>query len=91
MPAMLFGGYFVNSASYPWWLGWVRFTSPVYYANCAILISQWREGPAEGQEALNFLVGGIGYWNCIFMMCFLIAAWRLAAYFMLKFNIEKFQ
>jgi ABC-type multidrug transport system permease subunit len=39
MPCLLFGGFFINSSSYPWWLAWVRFTSPVYYANCAILIA----------------------------------------------------
>lgn len=91
MPCLLFGGFFVNSASYPWWLAWIRFTSPVYYAFSAILIAQWRKGPVEGQEALDFLVGGIGYWNCIYMMMILIALWRFAAYLMLKANVNKFQ
>lgn len=39
MPAILFGGLFVNSTSYPVWLGWLKYLSPIYYANCGILIA----------------------------------------------------
>lgn len=45
MPVILFGGLFVNSDSFPPWLGWVKYTSPVYYANCAMLLAEWRTYP----------------------------------------------
>ena len=45
MPTLLFGGLYINSNSYPAWLGWVRYISPVYYANCGMLLAEWRTHP----------------------------------------------
>lgn len=46
MPAILFGGFFANSNSYHFvWLGWFRYISPIYYANCGILLADYRTAP----------------------------------------------
>ena len=46
MPTILFGGLFVNSDSYSIAaLGYIRYLSPVFYANCAMLIAQWKTDP----------------------------------------------
>lgn len=42
MPAIMFGGLFVNSNSYPAYLNWLKYLSPIYYANSGILLAQWQ-------------------------------------------------
>jgi hypothetical protein len=47
----MFGGFFANSNSYLPVLGLFRFLSPVYYANCAILIAQWQTASGVSYQA----------------------------------------
>ena len=91
MQALLFGGFFINSSSYPGFLVWAKYTSPIFFADSAILVAQWTNGPEEGQQALQYFVGNIGYWNCIYCLMLMIFFWRTAAYLMLRWNVEKFQ
>lgn len=94
MPAILFGGLFVNSNSYPSYLVWLKYISPIYYANCGILLSQWRtdySSPAY-QMALNFLVGEeISYTECVYAMIALFVVWRAASFIALLRSVSKFQ
>lgn len=90
-PTLMFGGFFINSNSYPPSIGWIRYLSCVFYSFSAILRAQWERGPEAGREALAFLVGDIQYWNCVYALMILAFAWRVAAYFMLLWNMEKFQ
>lgn len=39
MPAIMFGGFFANSNTYTAAVAWMKYISPVYYANCGILIA----------------------------------------------------
>ena len=48
MPTLMFGGFFINSQSYPPSIAWIRYLSPVYYANSGILRAQWERGPVAG-------------------------------------------
>jgi ABC-type multidrug transport system permease subunit len=45
MPAIMFGGFFANSNTYIAGFGLLKNISPVYYANSAILLAQWRTDP----------------------------------------------
>jgi len=58
MPAVLFGGMFLNSNSYPVWIGWMKYLSPIYFANCGVLLAQWQTAEEiQYQYALAFFVG----------------------------------
>ncbi len=82
----------MNSTALPAFVAWIRFCTPIYYAFQALAIVQWKNGPIEGQQALDFLVSTpTEYWNNIYCLCLLVAAWRIGAYLMLRWNIEKFQ
>lgn len=95
IPTLLFGGFFINSSSIPAAVAWLRFCTPIYYGFQALCIVQWKSQSAENPaaaEALDFLVDKPDeYWNNIYAMCMIVLAWRLAAYFMLRWNIDKFQ
>jgi ATP-binding cassette subfamily G (WHITE) protein 1 len=93
MPAVLFGGLFVNSNSYPAYLSWIKYTSPIYYSNCGILLSQWRTDNSSPSYniALNFLVGTeISYTECVYAMIALFVAWRFASFIALLRSVTKF-
>jgi len=41
IPLVLFGGFFLNNATVPAWLGWIKWLSWFKYSNSALLINQW--------------------------------------------------
>ncbi|XP_076032219.1 eye pigment precursor family transporter white [Oratosquilla oratoria] len=43
IPLMLFGGFFLNNGSVPWYLTWFRYLSWFSYGNEALLINQWKD------------------------------------------------
>jgi ABC-type multidrug transport system permease subunit len=93
MPAVLFGGLFVNSNSYPVYLVWLKYLSPIYYANCGILLAQWRTDTSAPSYniALDFLVGTkISYTECVYAMIILFVVWRFASFIALLRSVSKF-
>lgn len=48
IPMLLFGGYFLNNGSVPWYLTWVSYLSWFRYANEGLMVNQWAQyGPGE--------------------------------------------
>jgi len=97
MPTILFGGLFINTTSMPAYISWIRWTSPVYYANCGILLAQWRTapnpkpfGPNPYHVALDFLIGDISFTECVYALIALLVIWRLASYIALRRSVSKF-
>jgi|694.fasta_scaffold68550_2 ATP-binding cassette subfamily G (WHITE) protein 1 len=97
MPTILFGGLFINTTSMPSYLSWIRWTSPVYYANCGMLLAQWRTAPNPFLVkpnpytlALDFLIGDISYSECVYALIALLFVWRVASYIALKRSVTKF-
>ncbi|KAF8791853.1 Protein white like protein [Argiope bruennichi] len=43
MPLVLFGGFYLNSASVPVYFIWLKYISMFFYANEALLINQWKD------------------------------------------------
>ncbi|ROT66059.1 putative protein white-like [Penaeus vannamei] len=41
IPLMLFGGFFLNSQSVPWYFIWIKYLSWFNYGNEALIINQW--------------------------------------------------
>ncbi|XP_055690663.1 protein white isoform X2 [Lutzomyia longipalpis] len=52
IPFLLFGGFFLNSASVPFYFSWLSYLSWFRYANEALLINQWAE-VEPGEIACN--------------------------------------
>lgn len=94
MPAIMFGGFFANSNSYVNFIAWLKYISPVYYANCGILISNWKTNYASPNYnfALDLLVGDqITYSECVWGMVALALFWRVLSFIGLKRGVTKFQ
>lgn len=93
MPAVMFGGFFINSSSFVAFIAWMKYISPIYYANCGILIAQWKtdlSSPTYG-IALNYLVGdSITYSDCLIGLTALVVFWRILSFLALKRNVTKF-
>lgn len=50
IPFLLFGGYFLNTGSVPFYFKWLSYLSWFRYGNEALLINQWTSvGPGEIQ------------------------------------------
>lgn len=48
IPFLLFGGFFLNSGSVPFYFEWLSYLSWFRYGNEALLINQWADvGPGE--------------------------------------------
>jgi len=43
IPFLLFGGFFLNSGSVPWYFKWLSYLSWFKYGNEALLINQWQD------------------------------------------------
>jgi len=41
MPIMLFSGFFSNAGSYPDWIGWIQYISPIKYSLEAMIWNQF--------------------------------------------------
>jgi len=52
IPAMLFGGFFLNSASVPSWLLWLKHLSWLYYGFEVLAVNQW-----EGVQGIECRLG----------------------------------
>lgn len=44
IPTMLFGGFFINSSSYPPVVGLLKYLTPMYFSNAAIMRANWHDG-----------------------------------------------
>ena len=93
MPFVLFSGFFTNVESFPKWIGWVQYISPVRYGlECAV------RNEFEGYKMQLFIPNPITYLNfklgmplCIIMLFVTTYGLKVLACFCLKFLIKKFQ
>lgn len=98
IPFLIFGGFFLNSASVPSYFEYLSFLSWFRYANEALLINQWsnvQDGeiactrlnvtcPSSGQIILETFNFKVENFSFdVVCLCILIAAFRLAALFCL--------
>jgi hypothetical protein len=93
MPAILFGGFFANNTGYTIAaLGYLRFISPIYYANCGILLADYRTADIPAYtRALSYLVGDkISYTECIWALIALLVFWRTLSFIALRRSVTKF-
>jgi ATP-binding cassette subfamily G (WHITE) protein 1 len=93
MPIMLFGGLFANSGSYPSWIGWIQYISPIRYGLEALVRNEFLDREmlpdvTNPVESLNFELGGN---VCLIMLAVLAIFFRLVSVGFLKLLVRKFQ
>ena len=56
LPAMFFGGFFLNNAQVPVYLQWLRYYSWLMFTNEALTINQW-DGVQFPNTTIDFVTG----------------------------------
>ena len=90
LPAILFGGLFVNDSSMFKALSWIQYISPIRYGFQNLAISQWKP---QGEEAIYELYLGfdtLNYWDCTIALATLAVVARIISIWVLKINMKKF-
>jgi ABC-type multidrug transport system permease subunit len=93
MPFILFGGFFANSASYPGWVTWIQYLSPIRYALEALVRNEFLNlelapGVPNLITVLNF---NIGTPACLGILAGFSVFFRIVSLVFLKVLIKKFQ
>lgn len=91
MPVILFGGFFANAASYPGWVKWIQYLSPVRYGCEALVRNEWEGDKPPALDMISILNYNIGKWNCIYVLIGFTIFFRILALIFLKLLIQKFQ
>jgi len=79
-PLNLMGGYYVNAKTYPNWIGWLQYLSPVRYGFMSLAEAQWTP-----YDRVNGMIKDwssvyefdLGYWECLACMLILTILLRL--------------
>jgi hypothetical protein len=91
LPAMLFGGLFVNTSTVFAFLSWIQWLSPIRYGFEALCIAEFKPRHREAfyQDQLGF--GDVlNFWGCIYALLGLTIISRIISILVLKANIKKF-
>lgn len=93
IPFILFGGFFVNSATYPAWVGWFQYLSPIRYGFEALMRNEFDEnGALNGQlDIVKTLNLEFGKPYCLLMLAVTALITRIIGFFCLQMFTSKFQ
>lgn len=93
MPFILFGGMFTNSNTYPNWISWFQYISPIRYSLEALVTNEFanHEVPAGRFSLLEYLHFDLEIWRCLLILAALIVFYRALSMFFLKILITRFQ
>ncbi|KAJ3192234.1 ATP-binding cassette sub- G member 1 [Irineochytrium annulatum] len=82
MPLMLFSGLFINSASIPIWLRWIKYLSPMKYAFEGAVRSQL-QGSKLGDEVISSMFNdeSLSYGDCSLILVLMIFILLALAFF----------
>jgi len=102
--SILFGGFYINSASIPVWLGWLKNLSTIHWSFVAFCVNEFEgqtftcEASSEkaciqyGYEELQFLsFKKFTTWEAILYLAILLVGFHIIAYLILRFNRTKYQ
>ncbi|CDW80485.1 abc transporter family protein [Stylonychia lemnae] len=93
MPLLMFSGFFSNAGSYPVWIGWFQYISPVKYALEALVYNEFQDreyGPRD-IHMVNFLGYELGIAKCLAILAALTVFLRGVSMICLKLLVSKFQ
>lgn len=94
MPFLLFAGFLTNLDTYPRWIGWVQYLSPIRYGFEAAMrmeFEHYNKLPIYIPNPIKFLNFKLGFWNCMIMLFATTFFMKALACFCLKMLIKKFQ
>jgi hypothetical protein len=93
MPLILFSGFFSNAGSYPVWIGWFQYISPIKYALEALVYNEFDDrhyGPKD-INLVKFLGYELGIGKCLAILAGLTVFLRFLSMICLKLLVSKFQ
>ena len=93
LPMMLVGGFTSNVGTFPDWIMWFQYISPVRYGMEALVINEFgsREYGPEDVDFLEFTGFNIGMWQCILLLVAIILVMRTISMVSLWGLVSKFQ
>mmetsp|Transcript_13231 Transcript_13231/g.11713 ORF Transcript_13231/g.11713 Transcript_13231/m.11713 type:complete len:101 (+) Transcript_13231:289-591(+) len=93
MPAMMFGGYFVNLKDVYPWLRWITYLSPIRYASEALIRNEFEDNNdyTNGENYYESLDYNVGKWWSLFLLIAMSVFFRLLAAVSLRLTISKVQ
>ena len=92
MPLILFSGFFSNAGSYPDWIGWIQWISPIKYSLEAMVHNEFGDrnyGPND-VDIVEFLSYKLSIGECLAIMAGLVVFFRVLTGVTLKLLAGKF-
>lgn len=92
MPFVLFAGFLTNVDTFPKWIGWIQYISPIRYGFEASMRNEF-EGyqlPRNIADPIKFLNFKLGFDTCMIMLIVTTILVKMVAVLCLKFSIKKF-
>jgi hypothetical protein len=93
MPFVLFSGFLTNLDTYPRWIGWIQYLSPIRYgfeAGMRNEFENYHDLPIFIPNPIKFLNFKLGFKTCMIMLVLTTLAMKMIACFCLKFLMKKF-
>lgn len=93
-PFMLFAGFLTNVDTYPRWIAWFQYLSPIRYGFEAAMHNEFdnfHELPIYVPNPIKFLNFHLGFTKCMILMVVTTYVMKVLACFMLKAFMKKFQ
>ena len=92
LPIILFGGVFTNVDTYPAWIRWLQYLSPIRYGLEALVYNEFEDNPPESPlenpiDSLNFKMGFV---LCISILFVLTVVLRVISMIALRLLVSKF-
>ena len=93
LPFILFSGFITNIDTYPRWIGWIQYLSPVRYGFEASLRNEFEtydKLPIYIPNPIKFLNFKLGFTNCMILLILSTFVMKVLACICLKFFVKKF-
>jgi len=94
MPFVLFSGFLTNIDTFPKWIAWIQYISPIRYGFEASMHNEfdnYTKLPKNITPPLKFLNFKLGFNNCMIMLIVTTVAVKIIACICLKLTMKKFQ
>ncbi len=94
MPFVMFAGFITNVDTFPNWVGWIQYISPIRYGFEASMHNEfdnYHDLPRNISPPLKFLNFKLGFSRCMFMLIVTALAVKVIACVFLKVQLKKFQ
>jgi ABC-type multidrug transport system permease subunit len=94
LPFILFAGFLTNIDTFPDWVGWFQYFSPMRYSFEAMIRNEfehYHDLPIYLPNPISFLNFEIGFSNCMALLALTVLGIKFASFFALKVMVKKFQ